>query len=101
MTGFMKRFRFPALAIAAVFAANVALVDQSHAGGSVHTAPVAAAASANGIWIIGGLAFSVASIITCAMIVGAQEGREMTLEEAMLSGAVPMGCLLREHLASQ
>lgn len=100
MTNFMKRFRFLTFAVAAVFAANIALVDQSHAGGAVHMAP-AAATSTSGIWIIGGIAFSVVSIIACAMIVGAEEGREMTLEEAMLSGAIPMGCLLREQLASQ
>lgn len=57
--------------------------------------------SSAGGWIIGGLFISVASIIACAMIVGAEEGREMTLEEALLSGAIPMGCLLREQLAAQ
>lgn len=52
----------------------------------------------SGGWIIGGIFISVASIIACAMIVGAEEGREMTLEEALLSGAIPLGCLFREHL---
>lgn len=51
-----------------------------------------------GGWIVGGIFISVASIIACAMIVGAEEGREMTLEEALLSGAIPLGCLFREHL---
>ncbi len=53
--------------------------------------------SSSGGWIVGGLFISVASIIACAMIVGAEEGREMTLEEALLSGAIPLGCLLREE----
>lgn len=57
--------------------------------------------SSAGGWIIGGLFVSVASIIACAMIVGSEEGREMTLEEALLSGAIPLGCLLREHLAGE
>lgn len=55
--------------------------------------------SSSGGWIVGGLFISVASIIACAMIVGAEEDREMTLEEALLSGAIPLGCLFREHLA--
>lgn len=104
MTGFKKRFRFLTFAIAAVFAANMTLADKSYAGATCSSGPVTAAVtgtSSSGIWIVGGLAFSVASIIACAMIVGAEEGREMTLEEAMLSGAIPMGCLLREQLASQ
>lgn len=57
--------------------------------------------STAGGWIVGGLFVSVASIIACAMIVGSEEGREMTLEEALLSGAVPLGCLFREHLAGE
>lgn len=64
-------------------------------------APVVSGSSAGssaGGWIIGGLFFSVASIIVCAMIVGAEEDREMTLEEALLSGAIPLGCLFREEL---
>lgn len=104
MTGFMKRFRFLTFAVAAIFAANMTLADRSYAGATCSGGPMTAAAagtSSSGIWIVGGLAFSVASIIACAMIVGAEEGREMTLEEALLSGAIPMGCLLREHLAAQ
>lgn len=57
--------------------------------------------SSSGGWIVGGLFISVASIIACAMIVGAEEDREMTLEEALLSGAIPLGCLFREHLADE
>lgn len=57
--------------------------------------------SSAGGWIVGGLFISVASIIACAMIVGSEEGREMTLEEALLSGAIPLGCLFREHLADE
>lgn len=58
---------------------------------------VVATSSSSGGWIIGGLFFSVASIIACSIIVGAAEGREMTLEEALLSGSIPLGCLLREE----
>jgi len=57
--------------------------------------------SSAGGWIVGGIFVSVASIIACAMIVGSEEGREMTLEEALLSGAIPLGCLFREHLAGE
>lgn len=107
MTGFMRRFRILTFAFAFAFAANVILADKSYAGVTYSSGPMtsvvagATGTSSSGIWIVGGLAFSVASIITCAMIVGAQEGREMTLEEALLSGAIPMGCLLREQLAAQ
>lgn len=66
------------------------------AGTSV-TPTVVATSSTTGGWIIGGLFFSVASIIACSIIVGAAEGREMTLEEALLSGSIPLGCLFREE----
>lgn len=98
------------LAIAAAFAlavqplASLSTSTQAQAGGSesgrVVMGGLEGGSSAGG-WIIGGLFISVASIIACAMIVGAEEGREMTLEEALLSGAIPMGCLLREQLAAQ
>lgn len=107
MTGFIRRFRIFTFAIATVLTASVTLADKSYAGATVIRGPMTAAmagatgTSSSGIWIVGGLAFSVASIVACAMIVGAEEGREMTLEEALLSGAIPMGCLLREQLAAQ
>ncbi len=65
--------------------------------GPAMTSVVGGGGSSSGGWIVGGLFISVASIIACAMIVGAEEGREMTLEEALLSGAIPLGCLLREE----
>lgn len=93
----------PFVVIIAILFGSAILAPPTDAQASGVVAPAAAAATTStaGGWIIGGLFFSVASIITCAMIVGAQEGREMTLEEALLSGAIPMGCLLREQLASQ
>lgn len=98
-------------AIAAAFALVVqplAPVTKSHATGyesppamvMMMTSGGGGGASAGG-WIVGGLFISVASIIACAMIVGSEEGREMTLEEALLSGAIPLGCLFREHLANE
>lgn len=99
-----KHLRLFAIATAFALAvqplASLGTTSQAHADryiSSPITAPVASGSSAGG-WIIGGLFFSVASIIACAMIVGSQEGREMRLEEALLSGAVPLGCLFREHL---
>lgn len=98
-------------AIAAAFAlavqplASLSTSTEAQATESIWTSPVMApvvsgssAGSSAGGWIIGGLFFSVASIIVCAMIVGAEEDREMTLEEALLSGAIPLGCLFREEL---
>lgn len=100
-------------AVAAAFAltvqplASITTSTEAQANGVSYThgrmmtpAAVGSSGSAGG-WIIGGLFFSVASIIACAMIVGAEEGREMTLEEALLSGAIPLGCLFREHLAAE
>lgn len=95
-----RKFRFLTFLLAIVLGGHLMTVTPSpvQAGDFTSTAPIIASGSTNGIWIVGGLAFSVASIIACAMIVGAQEGREMTLEEALLSGAIPLGCLLREEL---
>lgn len=67
------------------------------AGSPISPTVVTATGSTSGGWIIGGLFISVASIIACAMIVGSEEDREMTLEEALLSGIIPLGCLFREE----
>lgn len=72
----------------------------AQAGTPISPTVVTATGSTSGGWIVGGLFISVASIIACAMIVGAEEGREMTLEEALLSGALPLGCLLREEFGA-
>lgn len=100
-------------AIAAAFAlavqplASLSTSTSAHAtyvsdgGSSAVMMGVVEGGSSAGGWIVGGLIFSVASIIACAMIVGSEEGREMTLEEALLSGAIPLGCLFREHLANE
>lgn len=84
-----------------LFASHSFTAVPSHAGdmvmGPTVTSVVGGGGSSTGGWIVGGLFISVASIIACAMIVGAEEGREMTLEEALLSGAIPLGCLLREE----
>lgn len=61
-------------------------------------AVVAGGGSSAGGWIIGGLFVSVASIIACAMIVGSEEGRELTLDEAMHAGLIPLHCLLANSL---
>lgn len=109
MSYFTKHLRL--LAIAAAFAlaaqplASLSTPTDAHAH-DLKELPsavigVAEGGSSAGGWIIGGLFISVASIIACAMIVGSEEGREMTLEEALLSGAIPLGCLFREHLASE
>lgn len=85
--------------LALLFAAQVLVPGSITAEAAVAPAqPAAAATSTAGGWIVGGVFISVASIIACAMIVGAEENREMELEEALLSGAIPLGCLLREEL---
>lgn len=109
MTFLTKHLRL--LAIAAAFAlamqplASLSTSTQAHANDFKEGPRIVLGAveggSSSGGWIIGGLFISVASIIACAMIVGSEEGREMTLEEALLSGAIPLGCLFREHLAGE
>lgn len=112
MVGLIKRLRI--LAIAAAIAlvaqpiASVTTTTPAYAGdgtsGEIIRRIVTTGGeggSSSGGWIVGGLVISVASIIACAMIVGAEEDREMTLEEALLSGAIPLGCLLREHLTDE
>lgn len=94
-------------AIAAAFAlamqplASITTVTTANATSSYYSssmvAPAASGSSAGG-WIIGGLFISVASIIACAMIVGSEEGRELTLDEAVHAGLVPLHCLLTRHL---
>lgn len=107
---FFRKTRLLGLALALALAiqplASVTTATDATAGGYSHTpmmAPVitGGGGSSAGGWIIGGIFVSVASIIACAMIVGSEEGREMTLEEALLSGAIPLGCLFREHLADE
>lgn len=96
-----KHFQRFTMLFALLFAVQMMIIAPSsvQAGSPTLIDPVIATAtgSTNGGWIIGGLFISVASIIACAMIVGAEEGREMTLEEALLSGAIPLGCLFREE----
>jgi hypothetical protein len=77
-------------------------VDSAAAGVKTPITTVVAGGSSGtsaGGFIVGGIFVSVASIIACSMLVGAEEGREMTLEEALLSGVIPLGCLFRDHLA--
>ena len=112
MKNFIKKTRFFALAVAIALAvqplasminASTAHAYPSYSPSPMMPAPVitAGGSSTAGGWIVGGLFVSVASIIACAMIVGSEEGREMTLEEALLSGAIPLGCLFREHLNAE
>ncbi|MFN3226671.1 MAG: hypothetical protein ACE360_10545 [Hyphomicrobiales bacterium] len=49
-------------------------------------------------WPVVLIGTGVASIIACAMIVGAEEGRELTLEEAVHAGLFPLHCLFDLHL---
>ena len=100
----MTKFRqcgVRAISATLLLASYLSTVTPSQAGAMMDTGPAITSAvgggSSSGGWIVGGLFISVASIIACAMIVGAEEGREMTLEEALLSGAIPLGCLLREE----
>lgn len=113
MKTFLQKTRLLGLALAMTLAiqplASVTTANNAHAYycmGDGCSTPISmivtgGGSSSAGGWIIGGLFVSVASIIACAMIVGSEEGREMTLEEALLSGAIPLGCLFREHLADE
>lgn len=113
MKTFIRKTRLLGLALAMALAvqplASVTTASDVHAypsysgPSSPMIAPVIAGGggSSAGGWIVGGIFISVASIIACAMIVGSEEGREMTLEEALLSGAIPLGCLFRDHLADE
>jgi hypothetical protein len=112
MKTFIRKTRLLGLALAMALAiqplasvmtasnANATLVEYMSPPMSTVVTGGGGGSSAGG-WIIGGIFVSVASIIACAMIVGSEEGREMTLEEALLSGAIPLGCLFREHLADE
>jgi hypothetical protein len=44
-------------------------------------------------WPVVMIGVGVASIIACAMIVGSEEGRELTLDEAVHAGLIPLHCL--------
>ncbi|MGD1887297.1 MAG: hypothetical protein ACFB01_09290 [Cohaesibacteraceae bacterium] len=54
---------------------------------------IATGGGSNGGWLIAGVFISIASIMTCAAIVGAAENRELTLEEAWAAGLIPLSCL--------
>jgi len=113
MKTIIKKTRYFAFALVIAMAvqplASLSTASLAHAEGYTNGfVPVAQAitgggggSSTAGGWIVGGLFVSVASIIACAMIVGSEEGREMTLEEALLSGKIPLGCLLRDHLTGE
>ena len=109
MKTFIRRTRLLAFALAFALAiqplASITTANQAHADFPEPVTPVVTTVvngggggSSSGGWIVGGLFISVASIIACAMIVGFEEDREMTLEEAVISGIIPLGCLFREHL---
>lgn len=112
MKTFIRKTRILGLALAMALAiqplASVTTANNAHATLIEYMSPPMSTVvtgggggSSAGGWIVGGIFISVASIIACAMIVGSEEGREMTLEEALLSGAIPLGCLFREHLADE
>lgn len=109
MKTFIRRTRLLAFALAFALAvqplASITTANQAYAEVEPITPVVTTVVtggggggSSSGGWIVGGLFISVASIIACAMIVGFEEDREMTLEEAVVSGIIPLGCLFREHL---
>jgi hypothetical protein len=101
MPSINKHAKLALFAAALTLSVNMPLGGtQSAMAADLPPAAVAGSSGGAGALIVGGMVVSVASIIACAMIVGSEEGREMTLEEAMLSGAVPLGCLLREHVGT-
>lgn len=92
-----------AVALAAQPLASITTSTDAHATRVIYSpmaVPAASGSSAGG-WIIGGLFFSVASIITCAMIVGSEEGRELTLDEAVHAGLIPLHCLFDDLLDTE
>lgn len=92
----MKKLLRPfILAIALAISASTIVPTPSYASSSV---VVASASWSQGVWIVAGLFVSVASIIACSTIVGAQEGRELTLDEAVHAGIIPLHCMLNYHL---
>ncbi len=110
MRTFIHKVRYFALALALALAiqpvASVTTAQQAEAGGygympnppMMSPAVVGGGGSTAGGWIVGGLFISVASIIACAMIVGSEEGRELTLDEAIHAGLIPLHCLFDLHL---
>jgi hypothetical protein len=104
MKTFLKKTRFLALALAMALAiqplASVTTASDAHADSYTNGQMMVSAAvgSSSHPWFLGLLFVSVASIITCAMIVGSEEGRELTLDEAVHAGLVPLHCLLTLHL---
>lgn len=93
-----KLFRPVVLAITLAISASAFVPAPSYASSSV---VVASTGLSQGVWIVAGLFVSVASIIACATIVGAEEGRELTLDEAVHAGIIPLHCLLRRHLPAE
>ncbi len=102
MNQFLLKLR--ALSLALVLAVSVqpilgmSTATDSWAGGKGSAVVVASSGTHIAGYLVAGVFISVASIMACAAIVSAHLGREMTPEEALLSGAVPLGCLLSQHL---
>ncbi|MBV6656199.1 MAG: hypothetical protein KI785_00370 [Devosiaceae bacterium] len=90
------------LAVALTLAVgSFATTTPAHAGMDTAVVVATGGGSSTGAWIVGGLVVSVLSIIACAAIIGSEQNRELTLEEALFSGTVPLGCLIYEDLFGQ
>jgi hypothetical protein len=90
-----KLFRPLVLAMALAISATALAPVPSHASSST---VVASSGLGHHVWVVAGLGIAVGSIIACSMIVGAEEGRELTLDEAVHAGVFPLHCLWRYHL---
>jgi hypothetical protein len=85
----MKKYlRLFTLAVALVMASATIVPDQSYASTATYAAGSTATPWAPIFVFVG-----VASIISCAVIVGSHTGRELTLEQAVHAGLVPLHCL--------
>ncbi len=88
----MKKYlRLFTLAIALIIGSSVMAPTESHA---TYTSSVfVASGSSSTPWVPILVFVGVASIISCAVIVGSHTGRELTLEQAVHAGIVPLHCL--------
>jgi predicted RNA-binding protein len=88
----MKKYlRLFTLAVALIFASSAIAPTESHA--TMYSSSVVASGSASTPWVPILVFVGVASIISCAVIVGSHTGRELTLEQAVHAGIVPLHCL--------
>ncbi|MBO6675282.1 MAG: hypothetical protein JJ908_09430 [Rhizobiales bacterium] len=79
------------LAIALIFTSATLAPTESQA--TMYSSSIVASGSASTPWVPILVFVGVASIISCAVIVGSHTGRELTLEQAVHAGIVPLHCL--------